>query len=283
MCFENQDRDCVLADGRMVMSKTAAFDAILFTYYKMLDVRPQDVLTYGLPDVQRAIAGWAVYLAKHAESRGLVPRVWERLRERGHADEKSACRLTRELARGGGIEVAWRIWSEFRADAYSERTEADRVTNGRFQRRPLECPFDWQVTPQTGAKITTDGRLHIEFDSTANLTMANVGQTLHVRPGRHRLVVDASHADLTTNQGPYVRVFGDGPGGSWAARTEMFLGSSERRQTVVEFVIPPGSSQGRIQIERQTSEKFDNKIGGSLDLYQVSLLELGDAGGNGQD
>ncbi len=166
------------------------------------------------------------------------------------------------------------MWSDYRAVAYGQEDGADRLTNAKFEREPLESPFDWAVTPQPGVSFRREGGLEVSFRGETNLSLANVRQVSFIRPGHHRLVVDVSHEGLTTDQGPYVRLFDAEQPGRMTVQTEMFRGSAGRRSVTVDFVVPAGSRLLAVQLERRPSEKFDNKITGTLHLYRVSLNEL---------
>lgn len=274
LCFETGDKNCVLYDGREVVGQTANFDGILFSYYKSLNVGLDDVLEWGLPKEARAARSWAIYLTRNANSSFHILRTWDWLRERGLADAATVCRLTHELVRKGDPETAWRVWSDYRVAAYGQQDGTDRLTNAKFERQPLESPFDWSVTPQPGVSFRREGGLEVSFQGETNLSLANVRQVSFVRSGHHRLVVDVAHEGLTTDQGPYVRLFDAEQPGRLSVQTEMFRGSAGRRTVAVDFVVPPGSRLLAVQLERRPSEKFENKIAGTLHLYRVSLTEL---------
>ena len=87
-------------------------------------------------------------------------------------------------------------------------------------------------------------------------------------------MVDVAHEGLTTDQGPMVRLYDVEEPKRLAVQTEMFRGSAGRRTITLDFVVPPGSRLVAFQLERRPSEKFDNKIAGTLHLYRVSLTEL---------
>jgi hypothetical protein len=45
-----------------------------------------------------------------------------------------------------------------------------------------------------------------------------------------------------------------------------------RSRITAEISVPPSTQAVMVQLERQASERFDNKINGTLHIYQVSLL-----------
>jgi hypothetical protein len=274
-CFETGDKKCVLYDGRAILRRSSSYDRVLFLYYKTMSIELDDVLKLGLPEEPRAAQGWAFYLAKDANSSFRVLRTWNWLRERGLADIPTTCRLTRELMQRKDVLTAWEVWSDCReSGACGSGDGSDRMTNAQFKRNPLETPFDWSLQPQPGVVFHRGEGLEVHFEGETNLSMSNVRQMSVVRPGQHRLVVDVAHEGLTTDQGPVVRLFDVEEPKRLAVQTEMFRGSAERRTITLEFVVPPGSRLVAVQLERRPSEKFDNKIAGTLHLYRVSLTEL---------
>lgn len=277
-CFETGDKNCVLYDGKAIMQRSASYDRVLFLYYKTMTIELEDVLKLGLPEEPRAAQGWAIYVskdAKDANSSIRVLRTWGWLRERGFADPSTACRLTRELVQRRDVLTAWRVWSDCReSGACGSGDASDLMTNAQFARNPLEAPFDWSLRPQPGVDFRRGEGLEVRFEGETNLSMANVRQMSVVRPGQHRLTVDVAQKGLTTDQGPIVRLFDVEEPNRLAVQTEMFRGSAGRRTIMLDFVVPPGSRLVTVQLERRPSEKFDNKIAGTLHLYRVSLTEI---------
>jgi hypothetical protein len=51
-------------------------------------------------------------------------------------------------------------------------------------------------------------------------------------------------------------------------------GTVVRSWITVNMSVPAGTQALQVQIERRPSQKFDNKIGGALHVYQVSLLPV---------
>lgn len=273
LCYETGDRNCVLEDGKHILGQTQMFDGAVFLYYRSLKVGAGEVIARGLPEDRRACRSWALHLAKNAKSVSDVTRTWSRLHELGFTDGPLAGQMATELVRRGEYDTAWAVWNEARRHARLESDPANLLTNGEFTRKPLISPFDWALNPQPGLTFLQDTGLHVEFAGKTNLAVSNVSQLSSVRPGPHRLVVELAHDEITTDQGPYIRVMDAEQPGRLSVRTEMFRGTSPRRTVELAFDVPPGCRLLRVQLERTPSEKFDNKIAGTLSLYRVSLKE----------
>jgi hypothetical protein len=51
-------------------------------------------------------------------------------------------------------------------------------------------------------------------------------------------------------------------------------GTAARSWIRLDVPVAPGTQALQIQIERRPSQKFDNKLGGTLHVYQTSLLPV---------
>lgn len=274
LCFENGDKACLLRDGRVVLSKTALYDGVLFSYYKTLGISLDEVLSLGLPDEARSARAWAIHLAKGAPSTADALSTWVWLRNRGHADESTACRMTRDLVNRRQFEAAWRIWRDFRTHASRQTGGSNLITNSTFDEPLADTPFDWELRPEPGVRFILDNGLDVIFEGTANLSMQNVRQLLFLQPGPHRMIVDLEYEGLTTDQGPYLRLYGEGPDAAWSVQTGMFKGSAPRVKIEKDFVVTGQAGPAWLQVQRAVSEKSENRISGKLRIHAITLIPL---------
>ena len=83
--------------------------------------------------------------------------------------------------------------------------------------------------------------------------------------------VEVEHEGVTTDRGPKMRV-AEGTGGRRVlGETEMWLGTGARRREVVDFVAPAGVEWVEVEMAREASAKFDNKVAGRVRVYGVSV------------
>lgn len=274
LCFENREESCLLRDGRIVLSKTAVYDAVLFSYYTTLGIRLSDILSLGLPDDARSSRAWAIYLARSALSIGDTLSTWGWLKNHGYADVLTVCQMTRELVNRREFGTAWRVWRDFRAQEHRPNNASNLITNSAFERPSAPTPFDWELRQEPGVHFNQGDGLEVVFEGTENLSLRNVRQLSYLEPGPHRMIVDLEYEGLTTDQGPYVRLAGGDHRGAWSVQTIMFKGTAPRFQIQKDFVVPVEAGPVWIQVERKPSEKFENRIAGRLKLHAISLFAL---------
>lgn len=274
-CVESRDSGCVLEDGKVTLRLTDAYDGVIFMYYAALGIGVEDVLKLGLPKNGRALRSFAIQAAKSAKSPNEAMLAWERVRTNGYADEATACGIVQYLVGRGEPGSAWRVWEDYLSGQKMIESSFDRLTDSEFKRNPTHSLFDWSIRPQQGVSFRRQDGLQVQFTGETNLALLNVIQMSYVRPARHRLVVDVSHEGITTNQGPFFRLLDAENPARLDVRTEMIQGSSPRRRIELDFEVPAGTRLVRLQLERTPSEKFDNKIAGTLHLHRIALTEGG--------
>jgi hypothetical protein len=119
----------------------------------------------------------------------------------------------------------------------------------------------------------------VELGGKENLSYGGVAQRTVVRAGRYRLRAYAKTEELSTDRGLAVRVFDVESPGRLDVRTEELKGTNEWKQVELTFTAGQGTQLIEVQLSREPSLKFDNKIRGTLWLDGATLERLG--GGNG--
>jgi hypothetical protein len=272
-CFSKADTDCVLNDGRQVLGWTPDYDGLIFMYYKYMSLQSETVLKLGLPAERRSLRSWALYEAKHAKQPSDVLMAWNRVRDLGFADDSTAGQIAGSLISRGEPAAAWAVWEDCRRHGFMEESSSNRISNDEFTRNYSNSPFDWSVRPEEGVEFVRRDGLEVRFGGDRNVGFANVWQLSYVRSVQHQLVVDVSYEGLTTNQGPFVRLYDVEQPQRLDVKTKMFQGSSARRRIEMSVTVPAGTRLVRLQVQRDRSEKFDNKIAGTLHLHRIALIE----------
>ena len=270
-CLELADSNCILSDGKRVLALTATFDDIIFVYYRSLTIPQVRILAEGLPDTPRALRSYMRNFAKFSDDDSAIFRTWSHIRSRGFMDAPTASAVAATLVTRRRNVLASRLWRDF--DPRVAPNEA--LSNPRFTRQPLPSPFDWAVSPQDGMTFDFTDGLHVTFEGARNLSVANVRQHFVAQPGPHRLVIEYSSDALTTDQGPFFRLYDPASPARLNLQTGMIRGTTPRRTLTLDFTAPPASPLLALHLERTPSQKFDNKISGSLHLYRVSVQALG--------
>ncbi len=220
-----------------IISLTQAYNGIIFNYY----LRAGVPLAALIPPDSKQSAAFLYHLMarRHPES----AEVWKVLESKNQTDPT----LTRD----------W-INHQFELRHYAE---ANTVWK-KFS--PLEKPslLDWRFTKHDHVEVT-ENPITLRFDGTANSDFRHITRNYVLTPGKYRLNVDWESARITTNEGPFVQVLGQA--------IPALLGTNARKTDHLDFVVPVGQPVVTVTIIRRPSQKFDNKIQGTLTIHKIEI------------
>jgi hypothetical protein len=145
------------------------------------------------------------------------------------------------------------------------------LENSRFDTAPRETPFDWTLGSSPAVAVTRANGLDVRFLGTENVAFSGVRQFTVVPPGRYRFSAEVSSDNLTTDQGPFFRIFDPANPARLNAESAPILGTAGRSWITVEFTVASQTKALAVQLERRPSQRFDNRISGTLHIHQVSL------------
>lgn len=159
--------------------------------------------------------------------------------------------------------------------------EIDNITNSGFETEITGKGFDWRYTANQKGKWTIrrtlsgafsgEHCLKIRFEGKENISFGHLYQIVPIDPMTHyRLTYHWRSRDLTTDQGPFVDIYGYDCKGFYA-RGDMMLGTNGWQKKDIEFATPIDCHAVVIRLHRQPSHRFDNKISGRLWLDEFRL------------
>ena len=245
------------------------YDSIIFGDYIHFVSRTEDVLATGLPEDPRAAKSWLQFLIQ-AGRLDDAQRTWDWVTGHGYADNALAGEYVGFLIRQGHPDSAAATWAQYtgsRADDYDKSTY---LFNGDFEWDPTQSPFDWTFARTEGAEVARDCTtassgncsLRIKFAGTQNLGFTAASQLAFVRPGNYRFHAFIRTEALTTDQGIQFRISDAEAPPRLNEVFGQFTGSTPWLEVSHEIVVPRETRLLQIQVIRQPSQKFDNKIGG---------------------
>lgn len=179
------------------------------------------------------------------------------------------------------LAEAWSALGErFPGKVGSLQVAPNLVTNGSFESDILNGGLDWRAVPVDGVTASIDSRnaidgersVRIEFDGTRNVDYGHLLQYVLVRPNtRYRFSGYLRTDGITTDSGPRFQVF-DAYSAKMLAATENAIGTSGWTQQRLEFKTAVDTRLLMIRVGRPASEKFDNKIRGTVWVDNVCLM-----------
>ena len=275
---ENQEALPITA---RILGLIPEYDSIIFGRYVRFVGRTEDVLAYGLPEDPRAAKSWLQFLMQ-AGRLSDAQLTWDWVTGHGYADNALAGEYAGFLIRQGHPDSAASTWAEFmgsRADDYDKSTY---LFNGDFETDPALSPFDWNFARTEGAEVTRDcttassGKcsLRISFAGTQNLAFTAASQLAFVQPGTYRFHASIRTEALTTDQGIQFRISDAEAPARLSEVFGQFTGSSPWSSVDHDLAVGPQTRLLRIEVIRQASQKFDNKISGVGWIDDVELRPL---------
>jgi hypothetical protein len=168
------------------------------------------------------------------------------------------------------------------ADIRRKRVDiVDSITNPGFEDEITGRGFDWRYTANQKGKWTIRRTLSgafsgahcliIRFEGKENISFSNLYQIVPMEPlTPYRLIFHWRSRDLTTDQGPFIDVYGYDCKGYYA-NGSMMLGTHGWQKQEIEFTAPDGCHAVVIRLHRLPSRRFDSKIAGRLWLDDFRL------------
>jgi hypothetical protein len=249
-----------------ILSQTGAFDEIIFSYLQRADVPAGTLLGTAIPTTLRPARSWLAWLRAHGSDRDLQD-TWTWMQRNALLDEKSAGEVAWELWNRKSYQTAHTLWTNWLGTT-------QLLANTRFDTAPRETPFDWALGSSPAVAVTRGNGLDVRFSGTENVAFWGVRQFTVVPPGRYRLSAEVACDNLTTDQGPFFHIFDPANPARIHAESAPILGTLGKSWITVEFTVASGTGASVIQLERRPSERFDNRISGTLHIHQVSLIPL---------
>jgi len=272
---ENQEALPITA---RILALIADYDSIIFSEYIRRVDHSEDILRFGLPEGPRAAKSWLRFLMQGGRLDD-AQRSWDWVAGHGYADNSLAAEYADFLIRQGHPDVAASAWARYLGPRADDYDKSNYLFNGDFESDPAQSPFDWNLARTEGVEVTRDcttassGKcsLRISFGGTQNLGFAAASQLAFVRPGTYRFHAFIRTEALTTDQGIRFRISdAEVP----ALLDEVFgqvNGSSPWSSVEHDLVVAPNTRLLRIEVIRQRSMKFDNKVAGTAWIGDLML------------
>jgi hypothetical protein len=287
--FAAGDNQKAVSRYARVLKLTPVYEPVVFSYYGLMGLPLSEILQHGIPAEREVAQAYFRHLLEVASEQE-VGEAWRWVTSRSFADDKLAGQYVDTLLGRNRYEDAAAGWKQYLSGRAVGYRQSSYLYNGDFEEEPTGSVFDWRMSPADGVTLELDrsvsrsGRrsLRVELAGKVNLSYGGVAQRTVVRAGTYRFRAYAKTEGLSTDRGLAVRVFDVESPGRLDVRTEELTGTNEWRLLEQTFTAGQGTRLIEVQLSREPSLKFDNKIRGTLWLDGVRLERVegrnGDAG-----
>jgi hypothetical protein len=257
----------VLSDSDLASYYPAAF----LTYTRM-GLPISQLLESGLPPKQLPAHAFLGFLMeeKDVQDAGVT---WKWLARQRLIDDQIAGEYVDFLFRSALPDEAAQTWR----DLYDYKTNG--VFNGSFESSLKPCVLDWKIDPNSdvhaervrGIADSGSFSLQLEFAGKDNVDYHQAGQLVVVKPGMWTLSAAIRTEDLSTDRGVEMRIYDVANVSRLDVRTPALNGTNDWTTVRRTFTISPATNVVRVEVMREPSIKFDNKIAGKAWIDSVAL------------
>lgn len=252
------------------------YDDIVFSYYQRIGLSVPEILERGMPvDSRPANQFFHRVLAAGAPAQALT--VWRWICSHSLANEREALAYVDSLVKKRQYTAAAQAWQVYLPTRPA--SSSNLMLNGGFEQPPAGLTFDWAIEASDQAQAIRDcsvaqsGKcsLRIRFDAHDNLTYHNTSETILIRPGTYLFQAYVRAEDITTDQGVRFRLFDPENPSRMDVVTAAVTGKTDWIPVRQKFTVAAGTQVIVVQVYRAPSERFENRIKGTIWLDDVSI------------
>jgi len=238
-----------------------------------------DTLEHGFSPQSPLAKDYFRYLLVHATLED-VKKAWDWLKSHSIADDPLAGEYVDLLIKKGEYLLAVDTWKRTAGHYDNAYLRPNLVFNGDFESQPLQSGLDWRFPETPGVVIKRDSTaafsgsssLQIEFDGERNIDFRHLTHDVVAPPGHYHFRALVRTSELTTDQGIRFRLVDSS--GRLNLETTQLTGTHDWTPVDLDFTLAGPVRLLRIEVVRQPSAKFDNKIRGRAWVDSVSLVRL---------
>lgn len=276
--FATGDNQKAVSRYARVLQLTPVYEPVVFSYYDLMELPTGEILEKGIPAKREVAQSYFRHLLGAGRERE-VEEAWRWVTSRSFADDRLAGQYVDTLLGSKRYEDAAAGWKQYLGERAAGYLQSAYLYNGGFEEEPTGSVFDWRLSPAGGVTLEMDGSvvrsgrrsLRVEFGGKENVSQGGVTQRAVVREGAYRLRAYTRTEGLSTDRGLVLRVFDVESPGRLDVRTEELTGTNEWRLLEETFRAGRGTQLIEVQLSREPSLKFDNKIRGTLWLDGVTI------------
>jgi len=268
--------------GARVVEKSDINRQTILDWYRAENFNVRDVLCRGLPRGPLGVQAYLRYWTGLGDL-GNAQTTWDWIASHQEADLPITRDYVKFLFGKGKYQEASTAWALFLGDRGDGYRKSNRVYNGDFETEPSGIPLDWEIASIAGqvetvidSNVAHTGThsLRIRFAGKENVNYAHATQKISVPPGTYRFTAFIRTEGITTDEGIAFRISDPENPSRLNARTEQFLGTTGWKRVERTVGVTQATKLLAIQVIREPTMKFDNKVSGTAWIDTVSLSRI---------
>jgi hypothetical protein len=256
----------------------ADYYAPIFLTYARAGAPIEKILALGIPP-DRAPAQAFLRFLMEGNQTGDAAATWRWITERGLHDDGLTGEYVAFLLRSQQGERAADTWAGVNANHMRDYRRTNWVYNGSFEAAPKPSPLDWRIEANQDVDATRvasgahDGRwtLELAFHGGNNVDYHGVGQQTVLTRGRWHAEAFLRTQGITTDKGIGLRIYNPAAPQTLDIKSECLTGTQGWTKVERTFDIQQDTAVVRVEITREASRKFDNKIAGRAWIDSVAI------------
>jgi hypothetical protein len=262
-----------------VLEISNQYDESIFALYRRFQISKTDVLAAGLGDGGRAWQSYLRWLIAQ-DKPAVAAEVWTVLGKKTARDEAITTAYLNYLILKRQYARVPSIWAEFEPRRARGYDRGAVIFEGGFEATVTKSPVDWRITPESegveagreeGIAKEGEWSLAVRFPGKSNVTWSGVNQLVVTPPGKYRLRAWLKADHVTTDRGPQFEVRDADAPARMTVRSEPIRGTHDWKRIELPFQVGPETPAVMVGLVRRPSEKFDNKVAGTIWVDGVEI------------
>ncbi len=256
----------------------ADYYAPTFLTYARAGAPIEKILALGIPPDRMPAQAFLRFLMEENQT-GDAAAAWRWITQRGFDDDGLTGEYVAFLLRSQQHERAADTWAGVNANDMRDYRRTNWVYNGSFEAAPKPSPLDWRIEANQDVDATRiasgahDGRwtLELAFHGGNNVDYHGVGQQTVLTKGRWHAEAFLRTRGITTDKGIGLRIYNPAAPQTLDIKSECLTGTQGWTKIEQTFDIQQDTAVVRVEIIREASRKFDNKIAGRAWIDSVAI------------
>ncbi len=256
------------------------YDTVFLTYSR-LGIPVDQLLATAMPKNAAAGTRFLAFWMNSGKT-DQAKETWAWLADNHLLDDATAGGYVDFLIRQKEPALAQQAWRLYARQQMPQFCKTNWIYNGDLEQEFRPSRFDWKIAPNPDVDVerveseASHGHwsLRVNFHANSNIDYRQTYQNVFLTPGRWRFSAKVKVQGITTDQGIDFHIADVQTPTNLDFRTEPENGTADWHTVTQDFTVLKPGELLVIEIARQQSERFDNKIAGTAWVDELELKPI---------